>query len=110
MYIRSLPLFKSLLSIQCQAVTPPFAGESQLGSPHILPLASCCPQDVALVELGQSDSDSDECDQNSESEEDDSDLDSESEVTEENLKLPGHHNEKKKVNIQVVSQQGEQDD
>lgn len=76
-------------------------------------LASLSPpplQDVALVELGQSDSDSDEGDERDSDSEDDSDSDGASEITEQNLKLPGHSEEKKKkINIEVVSQRGEQD-
>lgn len=63
------------------------------------------------MELGQSDSDSDEGDQQNSDSEDDSDSDGgSSEITEQNLKLPGHGEEKKKINIEVVSQQEEQDD
>ncbi|XP_075907563.1 NOP protein chaperone 1 [Nelusetta ayraudi] len=66
--------------------------------------------DVALVELGQSDSDSDEGDERDSDSEDDSDSDGASEITEQTLKLPGHGEEKKKkINIEVVSQRGEQD-
>lgn len=66
-------------------------------------------QDVALVELGQSDSDSDEGDEQDSDSEDDSDSDRASEITEQNLKLPGHGEGKKKINIEVVSQRGDQD-
>ncbi|XP_019955401.1 NOP protein chaperone 1 [Paralichthys olivaceus] len=60
--------------------------------------------DVALVELSGSDSDSEDEDLlNSEEE---SDSDDEPEITEENLKLPGDKSKKKKVNIQVLDQQG----
>lgn len=62
-----------------------------------------CPQDVALVELSGSDSDSTDVEETSDSEESDSD----EEVTEENLKLPGDKDMKKKANIQVVEQQRE---
>lgn len=68
-------------------------------------------QDVALVELGQSDSDSDDGDEQDSDSEDDSDSDGCSEITEQNLKLPGQSEEKKKkINIEVVSQQAEQHD
>lgn len=71
-------------------------------------------QDVALVELGQSDSDSDEGDGQDSDCEDDSDSDACSEITERNLKLPGQSEEekkkKKRINIEVVSQQEQQDD
>lgn len=58
------------------------------------------------MELGQSDSDSEVDEQTSDSEEE-TDSEGENEITEQNLKLPG--DKKKKVNIQVVSQQGEPD-
>lgn len=66
-------------------------------------------QDVALVELSGSDSDSvgDDDSSDSSDDSDDSDSDDESKITEQNLKLPGHQNKKKKVNIQVLGQQGE---
>lgn len=69
-------------------------------------------QDVALVELGQSDSDSDQGDEQDSDSEDDSDSNGCGEITEQNLKLPGQSEErkKKKINIEVVSQQGKQDD
>lgn len=66
------------------------------------------PQDVALVELGQSDSDSEVDEQTTDSEEE-TDSEGENEITEQNLKLPGNKDKKKKVNIQVVSLQEEQD-
>ncbi|XP_036978146.1 uncharacterized protein C12orf45 homolog [Acanthopagrus latus] len=59
--------------------------------------------DVALVELSGSDSDSKDVEETSDSEESDSD----EEITEENLKLPGVKDTKKKVNIQVVKEQRE---
>lgn len=65
-----------------------------------------CPQDVALVELSGSDSDTEDEEETSDSEEE-SDSDEESEITEQNLKLPGDRGKKKKANIQVVDQQGE---
>lgn len=66
-------------------------------------ISSSC-QDVALVELSGSDSDSeDEVD----SSEEDSSEEQESEITEENLRLPGDKGKKKKANIQVVNQQQE---
>lgn len=66
-------------------------------------ISSSCPQDVALVELSGSDSDSKDVEETSDSEESDSD----EEITEENLKLPGVKDTKKKVNIQVVKEQRE---
>ncbi|XP_056133520.1 uncharacterized protein C12orf45 homolog isoform X2 [Lampris incognitus] len=60
--------------------------------------------DVALVELSGSDSDS-AGETSEEEEEKDSDSDEESEVTEENLKLPGDKNGKKRANIQVLDTQ-----
>lgn len=91
----------------CLVLTP--CALNWTGSPHILSLPL---QDVALVELGQSDSDERDSENDSDSEdESDSDSDGCSEITEQNLKLPGQSDEKKKkVNIEVVSQQGKQDD
>lgn len=66
-------------------------------------ISSSCPQDVALVELSGSDSDSKDVEETSDSEESDSD----EEITEENLKLPGVKDTKKKVSIQVVKEQRE---
>lgn len=57
--------------------------------------------DVALVELSDSDSDTEE----QTSPEETSDSEEETGVTEENLRLPGDKN-KKKANIQVVDKQG----
>lgn len=62
-------------------------------------------QDVALVELSGSDSDSEDGEDSSDSEEE-SDSDARCVVTEQNLKLPGHRGKKSKANIQVVDQQG----
>lgn len=62
-------------------------------------MSSSCPQDVALVELSGSDSDSADEEETSDSEEE-----SESEITEQNLKLPGDKAKKKKANIQVLHQ------
>lgn len=65
-----------------------------------------CSQDVALVELSGSES-------NSEDEEDllyseeDSDSDDEHEIIEQNLKLPGDKAKKKKANIQFLDQKRE---
>ncbi|KAM4614936.1 NOP protein chaperone 1 [Polymixia lowei] len=59
--------------------------------------------DVALVELSGSDSDSEE--QTSE-EEDDDEEEEKNEITEDNLKMPGDKNGKKKANIQVLDKQG----
>lgn len=61
-------------------------------------------QDVALVELSDSE-DGDEEEETSEEEE--SDSDEASEVMEKSLILPGEKGKKKKVNIQVLHQQGE---
>ncbi|XP_040030948.2 NOP protein chaperone 1 [Gasterosteus aculeatus] len=60
--------------------------------------------DVALVELSDS-KDGDEEEETSEEEE--SDSDEASEVMEKSLILPGEKGKKKKVNIQVLHQQGE---
>lgn len=68
-------------------------------------ISSSCPQDVALVELSGSDSDTEDEEETSDSEEE-SNSGEESEITEQNLKLPGDRG-KKKANIQVVDQQGE---
>lgn len=70
--------------------------------------SSSFPQDVALVELSGSDSDSSVEEDTSDSEEE-SGSGEESEVIECNLKLPGDKGKKKmkKANIQVVNQEGE---
>lgn len=99
--IKCLVLGKKLL---CVVNTQCFA--------WICPSHSLAPfQDVALVELGQSDSGSDEGDELDSDSDADSDSDDCSEITEQNLKLPGQSEEKKKmkINIEVVSQQGEQE-
>lgn len=62
--------------------------------------------DVALVELSGSDSDSEDEEETSDSDED-SDSCDENEITEQNFKLPGDKDRKKKANIQVVDQKGE---
>ncbi|MEQ2189339.1 hypothetical protein GOODEAATRI_024298, partial [Goodea atripinnis] len=59
--------------------------------------------DVAVVELNESGSESDDDEETSESE---GESDSEPSVTEGNLRLPGDTG-KKKANIQVLQQQGE---
>ncbi|XP_026182634.1 NOP protein chaperone 1 [Mastacembelus armatus] len=58
--------------------------------------------DVALVELSGSDSEEEEDSSDSEEE-----SDSDDEITEQNLKLPGDKDKKKKAHIQVLDQQGE---
>lgn len=65
-----------------------------------------CRQDVALVELSGSDSDSEDQEDSSDSEEE-LDSEEESKITEQNFKLPGHKDKKKKVNIQVLDQEAE---
>ncbi|KAL3976536.1 carboxypeptidase A6 [Sarotherodon galilaeus] len=62
--------------------------------------------DVALVELNESGSSSEGDSETSDSEESDC-SDDDGEVTEQNFKLPGDKGKKKKVNIQVLDQQGE---
>lgn len=69
-------------------------------------LSSSFPQDVALVELSGSDSDSNVEEDTSDSEEE-SGSGEESKITERNLKLPGEKGKKKNANIQVVDQEGE---
>lgn len=69
-------------------------------------ISSSSPQDVALVELSGSDSDSKVEEETSDSEEESS-SNEESEITEHNLRLPGDKGKKKKANIQVVDQEGE---
>lgn len=64
------------------------------------------PQDVAVVELNESGSSSEGDSETSDSEESDC-SDDDGEVTEQNFKLPGDKGKKKKVNIQVLDQQGE---
>ncbi|XP_037318516.2 uncharacterized protein C12orf45 homolog [Pungitius pungitius] len=61
--------------------------------------------DVALVELSDSEDDDEQTSEEEEDEE--SDSDEGSEVTEQSLILPGDKGKKKKVNIQVIHQQGE---
>ncbi|KAM9328043.1 NOP protein chaperone 1 [Pholidichthys leucotaenia] len=67
--------------------------------------------DVALVELSESDGDSEEDEMTSQSEQesDSSDDDDGSKITEQNLRLPGSNVKRKKVDIQVLDQQGESD-
>lgn len=60
------------------------------------------PQDVAVVELEESDRWSSEDESTSDSDDDDG-----REITEKNIKLPGDRGKKKKANIQVVEQQGD---
>ncbi|KAM7377850.1 hypothetical protein PAMA_012987 [Pampus argenteus] len=59
--------------------------------------------DVALVELSGSDGDSEDEEDSSDSKEE-SDSDEESEITEQNFKLPGNEDKKKKANIQVLAE------
>lgn len=66
-------------------------------------ISSSCSQDVALVELNSSDSESEDDEESSDSEEE-SDSDDEQEITEQNLKLPGDKGKKTKANIQVLDQ------
>ena len=63
-------------------------------------------QDVALVELDGSDSDSGDEETSDSEEGSDSDEDDD-EVTEQNLRLPGDRRRKKEVQIQEVEQDGE---
>lgn len=60
-------------------------------------------QDVALVELSGSDSESEE-DKESSSDSSEEELESNVVLTERNLKLPGHKGKKESINIQVVEQ------
>ncbi|XP_044041308.1 uncharacterized protein C12orf45 homolog isoform X1 [Siniperca chuatsi] len=62
--------------------------------------------DIALVDLSGSDSDSKDEEETSDSE-DESYSGEESGITEQNLKLPGDKGKTKKANIQVIDQQGE---
>uniref|UniRef100_A0A1A8VDD6 Chromosome 12 open reading frame 45 n=2 Tax=Nothobranchius furzeri TaxID=105023 RepID=A0A1A8VDD6_NOTFU len=63
--------------------------------------------DVALLELNESDSYSEEDEETSDSEEDLDSEDGTREITEQNLKLPGDLGRKQKVVIQVLERQGD---
>ncbi|XP_034019649.1 uncharacterized protein C12orf45 homolog [Thalassophryne amazonica] len=62
--------------------------------------------DVALVELNESDFESEDNEETSDSE-DESDCEDNTEITEDNLRLPGQCSKEKKANIQVLDSQGE---